>query len=196
MAIFFFEKMTICLLGLVILFVSPVDKLFAAASDTGAKRKPLRVIVRPRVRRPKPPQTDEDSETQRLFKQHDLNFKWKNKLNDRFLSGYEDSETLKKYGYSVNKDIGAALRMKIRKTDDPDNLLHLKDYRDKQIYHGVASVVINPMKEIKQGCKSKDPSKCAYSYYGQFWLRYNMRQIDIDRDRADNSLVNLIKSLD
>jgi len=191
---FFFEKAMICLLGLV--FVSPVENSFAKVSDDGAMRKPLRVIIRPRVRTPKPPRSDEGSETRLLFEQYNLTFKWKNILNGRFLSGYEDSETLKQYGYSVNKDIGARLRLKIRKTDDPDNLLHLKDYRDKQIYHDVASVVINPMGEIKQGCKSQDPSKCAYSYYGQFWLKYNMRQIDIDRDRADNSLVNLIKSLD
>ncbi len=191
---FFYEKVMICLLGLG--FVSPVGKSFAEVSDDGVKRKPLRVIVRPRVRMPKPVGLDEDSETQRLFKQHNLNFNWKNMLNDRFLSGYEDSEDLKKYGYAVNKNIGARLRMKIQKTDDPDNLLHLKDYRDKRIYYDVALVVINPMQEIKQGCKSKDPSKCAYSYYGQFWLKYNLRQMDIDRDRADNSLVNLIKPLD
>lgn len=196
MTSFFFERLMVCLLGLVILFVGPVDKPLAEVSDSGVKRKPLRVVIRPRVRTPKPPPSNGDSETLRLFKQHDLNFRWRNILNDRFLSGYEDSDALKKYGYSVNKDIGAALRTRIRKTNDPDNLLHLKEYRDKQIYHDVASVVINPMKEIKQGCKSKDPSKCAYSYYGQFWLKYNLRQMDIDRDRSDNSLVNLIKSLD
>jgi len=157
---------------------------------------PLRVVVRPRENVQKPEPSLINPEMLRRLNETGITFSWKNILNNGFYSGYQDEENLKKYGYSVNSEIGLILQNKMRGTDDADNMLHLNDYRNKQLYSGAPSVIINPMQEIQQGCLSKTSGKCGFEKYGQFWLKSNLRNIDNSKDRSDNSLANMVKSLD
>lgn len=173
------------------IFMGFTVNAIAVKSETSAKRQPLRVVIRPIERDKK-----QDSPNLHLFNENGLIFKEGDMLNDRFYSGYEDVESLKRFGYSINSEIGSKLRMKMRATDDPDDLLHLNDYKNKQLYSGATVAVLNPLLEIQQGCQSKMPKGCSFTRYGQYWLKTNLRTIDISRSRADDFLVNLIKTLD
>ncbi len=165
------------------------------ASNSDEIRKPLRVVVRPRI--PKQEMRPLlNPEILRDINENGLKFKWENILNNHFLSGYEDDESLQKFGYTTNSRVGHVIRDKMRITDDPDNMLHLKEYGGRQIYAGASLVIINPMRDIQRGCKNNLAKKCGFRENAQYWLRHGLRYIDISRDRADNSLVNLIRSID
>lgn len=178
----------LCLAG--VLFLSgALVPAYGVTHDPEVNRKPLKVLVRPLVRKKSDLDPRIDAETL-------LDFKWENILDNRYLSGHQDDEGLKLFGYSVNSEIGGILHQKRLLTNDPDDMMHLKDYRDRQIYSDIAAVILKPVSEITQGCKSKNPEECNFSGYGQHWLNYNLRAINASRARADNALVELIRSPD
>ncbi|MCF6216266.1 MAG: hypothetical protein L3J58_08830 [Emcibacter sp.] len=165
------------------------------AAGASALAEPLRIVIRPRKEKQeiKPLISPE---VQRNVDKSLREFNWKDIFKDQFLSGYEDTESLKKFGYSTNAMIGKTLGDKERRSDDPDNMLYLKEYRGRQLYSEAPLVIIQPMREIKQGCIDQTSGTCGFKRHGQFWLKFSLREIDASGDRSDNSLVNLIKSLD
>lgn len=190
------HKMILCLLSGAFIFNGSTVKSYASTIEATMKRKPLRIVIRPRAFDNKLKKSIADPETFRRFNEGKLDYNWANILNNKFFSGYEHSKILKKSGFSTNLEIGSILMRKLKATDDPDNLLHLTDYRDKQLYGDVTVAFIGPMQEIKQGCKIKTPEGCGFSRFGQFWLKANLTYMDNSRARSDEALVNLIKSLD
>ena len=169
--------------------------LFAKTSEA-VLHKPLRVIVRPRVN--KQEQKYLEVNQKKIFQSSELFTKkqWQTILNHKFYSGLEDYENLKKFGYSVNSDIRQKLLDKRLLTNDPDNMLHLNEFSNKELYAYAPEISINPMLEIQRGCKQTLIVECGFKGYGQFWLKGNLRNIEIMKDRSDNALVNLIRSLD
>lgn len=170
---------------------SPIS--FAAGLSVSGK--PLRIVIRPRK---------EKQEIKPLISpeaQHNVDkslreFKWRDIFKYQFLSGYEDTENLQDFGYVTNRMIGKILRDKSRRSDDPDNMLYLKEYRGRQLYSEAPLTILQPMQQIKQGCIDQTSGTCGFKRHGQFWLKFSLREIDASGDRSDNALVNLIKSLD
>ena len=191
----FLEKMLILLMfgGLIIGgSIYPSISFSASSSVSG---EPLRIVIRPRKEKQeiKPLISPE---VQRNIDNSLLKFNWRDIFKGQFLSGYEDTESFQDFGYSTNAMIGKTLRDKERRSDDSDNMLFLKEYRGRQLYSEAPLVIIQPMREIKQGCKDQISGTCGFKRHGQFWLKVGLRELDMSRDRSDNSLVNLIKSLD
>ncbi len=191
----FLEKMLILLMfgGLIIGgSIYPSISFSASSSVSG---EPLRIVIRPRKEKQeiKPLISPE---VQRNIDNSLLKFNWRDIFKGQFLSGYEDTESLKKFGYATNGMIGKTLGDKKRRSDDPDNMLYLKEYRGQQLYSEAPLVIIQPMREIKQGCKDQITGTCGFKRHGQFWLKASLRELDMSRDRFDRSLVNLIRSLD
>ncbi|PCJ32511.1 MAG: hypothetical protein COA93_09270 [Alphaproteobacteria bacterium] len=166
---------------------------FSASSSVSGE--PLRIVIRPRKEKQeiKPLISPE---VQRNIDNSLLKFNWRDIFKGQFLSGYEDTESFQDFGYSTNAMIGKTLRDKERRSDDSDNMLFLKEYRGRQLYSEAPLVIIQPMREIKQGCKDQISGTCGFKRHGQFWLKVGLRELDMSRDRSDNALVNLIKSLD
>lgn len=196
----FLEKMLILLMfgGLIIGgSIYPSISFSASSSVSGEplRGEPLRIVIRPRKEKQeiKPLISPE---VQRNIDNSLLKFNWRDIVKSKFLSGYEDTESLQDFGYSTNAMIGKTLRDKERRSDDPDNMLYLKEYRGRQLYSEAPLVIIQPMREIKQGCKDQISGTCGFKRHGQFWLKASLRELDMSRDRSDNSLVNLIRSLD
>lgn len=179
-----------------IIFCGPADEPDAAPSDTGLERKPLRVVIHPRARQKDPKTSLITFETLRQLNNKGLDSAGRKILDGRFFSGYEDAESLKKFGYSPTSEIGRTLQYKRQNTDDPDNILHLNEYKNKQLFSDATIMSLKPLQEIQQGCQSKLPDDCSFKRYGQFWLKASLRTIDISRARSDNALVDLVKSLD
>ena len=191
----FLEKMLILLMfgGLIIGgSIYPSISFSASSSVSG---EPLRIVIRPRKEKQeiKPLISPE---VQRNIDNSLLKFNWRDIFKGQFLSGYEDTESFQDFGYSTNAMIGKTLRDKERRSDDSDNMLFLKEYRGRQLYSEAPLVIIQPMREIKQGCKDQISGTCGFKRHGQFWLKVGLRELDMSRDRSDNALVNLIKSLD
>lgn len=173
-----------------------LSSVFAESRDVIKARQPLKVIIRPRSRKQVKDTPLISSEIRDRINKNSLDFEWKDILDHRFLSGYQDDEELKQYGYVVNSDMGRILQEKRDKTNDPDNLMHQAEYRGRQLYGDASLAILDPMRDIRQGCKIKTPEACSYTGYGQFWLKFSLRAIDGERGRADQSLVNLLKSLE
>jgi len=171
------------------------DAIRPAARDGAVKTKPLRVVIRPRQRKKTTKKSLIPPDLRRRIDKNTLDFKWRDILDHRFLSGDQDAVQLKQYGYAVNSDIGRILRQKRRLTDDPDNMLRRSEYSGRQLYREIAPMPLNPVRDIRQGCKMKNPRRCNFTGYGQYWLKVGQLTIDIERSRADDALVNLLKSL-
>ncbi|VAX06334.1 hypothetical protein MNBD_ALPHA03-133 [hydrothermal vent metagenome] len=191
----FLEKMLILLMFSGLIIGGSIYPSISFSASSSVSGEPLRIVIRPRKEKQeiKPLISPE---VQRNIDNSLLKFDWRDIFKGQFLSGYEDTESFQDFGYSTNAMIGKTLRDKERRSDDPDNMLYLKEYRGRQLYSGAPLVIIQPMREIKQGCKDQISGTCGFKRHGQFWLKFGLRELDMSRDRFDRSLVNLIKSLD
>lgn len=165
------------------------------AAGPSALAEPLRIVIRPRKEKQEIKPLI-NPEVQRNVDNSLRKFNWKDIFKGPFLSGYEDIENLQEYGYATNGVIGKSLWDKKRRSDDPDNMLYLKEYSGRQLYSEAPLIIIRPMQEIKQGCKDQPSGACGFRRHGQFWLKFSLREIEVSGDRSDNALVNLIRSLD
>lgn len=181
-------------LSILILLGGWGNEISAAEDKQEVKHKPLKVVVRPRRAREEKPLIE--PELQRQIENNSLDFQWQDILDHRYLSGYQDEEAFRKYGYSLNSEIGGTLQEKQRGTDDPDNMLHLTEYADRQIYSEASLVNIRPMALIRRGCQPEIGQRCSFSGQGQHWVKSNMTLISISRDRLDNDLPGLLRSLE